>query len=144
VRGLGLRQFKDRVSTYHKILFTLSLEPCTFTQLRKITRIQRNALSMRLKQLIHDGLVLVHVILETGYLKGRSRSSKRRYYFMPAPSISLLYLGKSLVLKRRLSVIHFRIYSQLEFGGSSNHSSWQSASTGNTAKIMEVGHLTSL
>jgi hypothetical protein len=82
MRGLGLRQFKDRVSTYHKIIFTFSLEPCTFTELWQVTRIQRNALRIRLKQLIDDGLVLGRVILETGYFKGRSRSSKRRYYFL--------------------------------------------------------------
>jgi DNA-binding HxlR family transcriptional regulator len=60
MRGLGERQYKERLMTKYKIVSLLDVSPFTFEQLWRISRIQRNVLRKNLNSLVEEETILVH------------------------------------------------------------------------------------
>src|SRR5215207_5002540 len=59
MRGLGERQYKERLMTKYKIVSFLDVSPFTFEQLWRISRIQRNVLRKNLNSLVEEETVRV-------------------------------------------------------------------------------------
>jgi hypothetical protein len=60
VRGLGLKQKKEKLNTEAKIVGFLRVTPLTYEQLQKISRIHRNTLKLRLDHLSSKGIIMAH------------------------------------------------------------------------------------
>jgi hypothetical protein len=60
VRGLGDRQYKERLMTKYKIVSFLDVSPFTYEQLWRVSSIQRNVLRKNLDLLVEEGTVLEH------------------------------------------------------------------------------------
>jgi hypothetical protein len=93
MRGLGDRQYKERLMTKYKIVSLLDVSPFTFEQLWGISRIQRNVLKKNLNTLVEEETVRIHT-----YLIPYSQEFYGYMYKYPASYMAPVYGRKYYLL----------------------------------------------
>jgi len=93
VRGLGDRQYKERLMTKYKIVSFLDINPFTYEQLQKVSSIQRNVLRKNLDLLVEEETVRVHK-----YSIPYTREFYGYMYKYPVPYMTPLYGRKYYLL----------------------------------------------
>lgn len=77
-RGLGKRQKNERMLTNYKIIGALYVQPYSYEQLRKATKIQRNTLRLMLDQLVKHNIIIKH----NHAFRSRALKGSRDFYLL--------------------------------------------------------------
>ena len=95
VRGLGERQYKERLMTKYKIVCFLDICPFTYEQLRRVSSIQRNVLRKNLDLLVEEKTIREHK-----YSIPYTQEFYGYMYKYPLPYMKPLYGCKYFLLDR--------------------------------------------